>query len=178
MSIFWACVLVIVLLAGWVLNVFGLPGNWTSLAAVALYAYLIPSGHRVWVSWWIVGAVLVLAILGEVVETFASAAGAAKVGGSRRGAVLAIIGSFIGGIVGVFVGIPVPVVGSLLGVILFASAGALGGAMLGEYWKGRDWDTTWQVGQAAFWGRMLGTVGKIVLGSVIVVLVLFALVWK
>jgi uncharacterized protein YqgC (DUF456 family) len=167
-----------VLLAGWVLNVFGLPGNWTNCVAVALYAYLIPSEHRVWVSWWVVGAVLLLAILGEVVETFASAAGTAKVGGSRRGAVLSVFGSFIGGIAGIFIGFPIPVVGSLIAVILFAGVGALGGAMLGEFWKGRDWDTTWQVGEAAFWGRLLGTVGKIALGSVIVVLVLFALVWK
>jgi uncharacterized protein YqgC (DUF456 family) len=178
MSVFWACVLVIVLLVGWILNVFGLPGNWTSFGAVAIYAYVIPPDHRVWVSWWVVVAVLVLAILGEMVETFASAAGAAKMGGSRRGAVLAIIGSFVGGIAGVFIGFPIPVVGSLIAVILFASVGALGGAMLGEYWKGRDWDTTWRVGEAAFWGRLLGTVGKIALGSVIVVLVVFALVWK
>jgi hypothetical protein len=69
-------------------------------------------------------------------------------------------------------------VGNLIAVILFASVGALGGAMLGEYWKGRDWHTTWKVGQAAFWGRLAGTVGKIAVGSVIVVLVLAALAFR
>ena len=52
------------------------------------------------------------------------------------------------------------------------------GAMLGEWWKGSDWDTTWQIGQAAFWGRLFGTLGKITLGSAILVIVLAALLIK
>jgi uncharacterized protein YqgC (DUF456 family) len=178
MSVFWACLLAVVLLVGWGLNLFGLPGNWINLCATACYAFLLPAGQRTSVSWWIVGAVLVLAVLGEVVEALASVAGATRAGGSRRGAVLGVVGSLVGGVLGAFFGLSIPVVGSVIAILLFASGGALGGAMLGEWWKGRDWETTWQVGHAAFWGRLLGTVGKLCMGSVIVVVVLLALVLK
>jgi uncharacterized protein YqgC (DUF456 family) len=178
MSIFWACLLSVVLLVGWCLNVFGLPGNWMNVAAAACYAYLLPADERVSISWWVVGAVLLLAILGELVETLAGAAGASRAGGSWRGAALGILGSFVGGVVGAIVGLPIPIVGPIIAVLIFASAGALAGAMLGERWKGRDWETTWRVGHAAFWGRLLGTVGKVCIGSVIVVVVLAALMMK
>ena len=178
MAIFWACVLVGVILIGWGLGLFGLPGNWINVIAVTCYAWFMPADMRVSIGWWVVGTVLVLAILGEVIEAVAGAAGAAKAGGSRRGIVLGVVGSFAGGIVGAVVGLPIPVVGSIAAILLFASVGALAGAMLGERWKGRNWESSWQVGQASFWGRLLGTVGKLALGSMIVVVVLAALVLK
>ncbi len=172
----WASILLIVLILGLAASLFGLPGNWINLAAAIVYAFFAPSDDRLSISWWVVGAVFVLAILGEAVELLASAAGAAKVGGSRRGAVLAILGSFVGGIMGAVLGMPIPIIGSVIAILLFASLGALAGAMLGEWWKGRDWDTRWEVGHAAFWGRLFGTVGKMSIGSMIVVVVLVALV--
>jgi uncharacterized protein YqgC (DUF456 family) len=172
----WACLLFLVLVVGWIINLFGLPGNWLNLAAAICYAFFMPADERVSISWWIVGIVLLLAVLGEVVEFLAGAAGAAKVGGSRRGVVLSVLGSFIGGVFGAIIGAPIPVVGPIIAVLLFASLGALAGAMLGEWWKGRDWEARWQVGNAAFWGRLLGTVGKVYIGTVIVVVVLAALV--
>jgi uncharacterized protein YqgC (DUF456 family) len=174
----WASILLIILVLGCLLNLFGLPGNWINLAASAVYVFFTPPDERLSVSWWVVGAVLVLAILGEIVELLAGAAGAAKVGGSRRGAVLAILGSFVGGIVGAVLGMPIPIIGPVIAILLFASLGALAGAMVGEWWKGRDWEARWEVGHAAFWGRLLGTVGKISIGSVIVVVVMAALVLK
>ncbi len=178
MIYFWACLLVVALIVGWSINLFGLPGNWLNLAATICYVVFMPSDQRVSISWWVVGAVLFLAGLGELVELLAGAAGAAKVGGSRRGVVLALVGSFAGGLSGAIIGAPIPVVGSIIAILLFASLGALGGAMLGEWWKGRDWETRWQVGHAAFWGRLFGTVGKVSIGSVIVVVVLMALVLR
>jgi hypothetical protein len=37
--------------------------------------------------------------------------------------------------------------------------------MLGEAWKGRTLGETWKVGQAAFWGRLLGTITKTTIAS-------------
>ena len=56
--------------------------------------------------------------------------------------------------------------------------GALAGAMLGESWKGRDLDHGWLVGQAAFWGRLLGTAGKLAVGAAIVAVVLAGLLLR
>jgi len=175
MIIWWASLLLLILLGGWALNLFGLPGNWVNVAAVAIYAWLLPGDSRVSISWWVVGAALVLAIIGEVLEFAAGAMGAAKLGGSRRGAVLAIVGSMAGGIFGATVGLPIPVIGSIIAILLFAGLGAMAGAMIGEFWKGRDWDGSLKIGQAAFWGRLLGTAGKLAAGTVLVVVVLGAL---
>ena len=154
---------------------FGLPGNWVNLLAAIGYVLLVPADSRLSLGWPVVIAVGVLAAMGEAFELLASALGASRAGGSRRGAVLAIVGSLIGGLLGAVIGVPIPIIGSVIAVILGAGAGAFTGAMLGERWKGSDWEKTWQVGHAAFWGRLLGTFGKVAFGSMMVVLIVFAL---
>ena len=149
--------------------------NWLNAAAVVCYVWLFPVGQRLSISWWVVSAVLLLAVAGEVLELVAGAAGARRVGGSRRSAVLALAGSLAGSLVGAVIGLPIPIIGSLAAIVLGAALGALGGAMLGESWKGRDVDHGWQVGQAAFWGRLLGTAGKLAVGAAIVAVVLAGL---
>ena len=62
-----------------------------------------------------------------------------------------------------------------MAVLLGALAGAMAGAMVGEHWKGRSAQEGWQVGKAAFWGRLLGTVGKVVVASAMVSLILIAI---
>ena len=178
MQYLWAVLLGITTLVNWGLNVIGIPGNWITVGVAILYAALLSSDSRVALGWPAVGALVALAILGEIVEFVAGAAGAKKAGGSKRGAVLALIGALAGGILGIFVGIPIPVIGPIVSAILFSAAGALGGAMLGESWKGRTWEESWGVGKAAFWGRILGTLGKIVVGSIMVAVVLVSLVVK
>jgi len=164
-------ILILALLAGWLMTVLSLPGNWVMVAATAVYAYFSPEG-RFGVSWTTVGILLGLAVLAELLELAAGAVGAARVGGSKRGAALAILGSMVGAIVGAMFGtaIPIPLVGSVIGAVLCASLGALGGAMLGEAWKGRTLGETWKIGQAAFWGRFLGTVAKTTIASAMVVI--------
>jgi hypothetical protein len=85
-------------------------------------------------------------------------------------------GSIIGGVAGIFLGAPIPVVGSVIAALLLAGLGALLGAMLGESWKGRDLEVSWKIGKAAFWGRLFGTLGKVLVGCVMVVVVAAALV--
>jgi len=178
MEITWAVLLAAVLVLGWLLNLLSLPGNWLNVAATIVYALLIPPSGRLGIGWFVIAVILGLAILGEVIEFVAGAAGAKKAGGSRRSAWLALAGGLAGALVGVFAGvlIPIPIIGSMIGALLFAGLGSLGGAVLGETWAGRDSDHSWRVGKAAFWGRLLGTLGKIVVGAVMVAVVLVALV--
>ena len=177
-EITWAVLFGLTALACWGLNVFSLPGNWITAGVAILYAALMPVGSRVSLDWKTVGVLIVLAALGELIEFLASAAGASKAGGSKRGAVLSLIGGLTGAIVGLFVGIPIPVIGPIVTAILFTAAGALLGAMAGESWKGRSLDHSWTVGKAAFWGRILGTLGKIIFGSIMVGVIWSALVVK
>ena len=175
MEYLWASLLGVTAFVGWGLNVIGLPGNWITVAAAVAYAALAPGGGRVSIGWPLVGALVLLALLGEAVEFLAGAAGAKKAGGSKRGALLALIGALLGGMLGLFLGVPIPVVGPVISAILFSALGALAGAMLGESWKGRSWRLSWSVGKAAFGGRLLGTLGKIVAGSIMVVVTLVGL---
>jgi hypothetical protein len=168
-------ILILVLLAGWLMTVLSLPGNWVMVAATAVYAYFAPEG-RFDVSWTAVGVLFGLAVLAELLEFAAGAVGATRVGGSKRGAALAILGSMLGAILGATLGtaIPIPLVGTMIGAVLGASLGALAGAMLGEAWKGRTLGETWKIGQAAFWGRFLGTVAKTMIASAMVVIAIVA----
>ena len=175
MSIVYAILLLIVLAAAWLLTVVGMPGNWLMVAAAALYAWLVPEDAATAVGWGVVLVIAILAALGELLEALAGVFGAAKAGGSKRGAALALLGSMAGGLVGIAVGLPIPLVGQLVAAVLFASMGALLGAMLGERWKGRELGESWQVGRGAFWGRMLGTLAKVLFGSIMLVVAAAAL---
>src|SRR5262245_36688800 len=113
----WATLLVLGNLGSLAANLFSLPGNWGIVLFTALFAWLVPYPDGGGVSWEGVIALLILAIVGEIIEFVAGAAGAAKSGGSRRGMVLAIVGAMLGSLVGAGVGVPVPVIGSLIGAI-------------------------------------------------------------
>jgi len=180
LSTVFAIVLVIAVVICLAVNLVGLPGNWIAIAFVATYAYLVPDEYTVDIGLSTIIAMAVLAALGEAVEFLAAALGASKAGGSKRGTVLALAGSLAGGVAGLFISLPVPipVVSQVIGALVFASLGALVGAVLGERWKGRDLDESLKVGHAAFWGRLLGTLGKILFGCWMLVLVLAALFIK
>jgi hypothetical protein len=62
----------------------------------------------------------------------------------------------------------------LIGSILFAGAGAWIGATLGERWGGKPLNESIKIGAVAFFGRLLGTAGKLLVGSMMVVLTMVA----
>lgn len=176
MSALWCFLLILALGSGWLLTVLGWPGNWLMVAASASYAWLVPDTERIAIGWPVVIASLVFAIIAEVAEFAASAFGVRRLGGSRRTATLSIIGSIVGSVVGLFIGVPVPLIGSLLGALIFAGLGAAGGAAFGEYLDGRHPRASLPVATAAFIGRLLGTAGKVVAATLILVIELIALV--
>lgn len=163
-------------LACWVASVLGLPGNWGLVATAALLAWLAPAEWAAHLSWPSVLVLAALAGLGELLEFIAGSAGVSQSGGSRRAMVLALVGSLVGAIVGFFVGLPIPVVGGLVASLLFSGLGAAAGAVVGQRWLGRNWTETMSVGWAAFYGRLLGTLGKSVCGAVMVLVLLYG-VW-
>ena len=84
MIILWAILFVLAVQVFWFLNLLGLPGNWFMVAAAALYTWLMPHDTRAAIGWPVVGTIAGLAVVGELVEFAASAAGVQKAGGSRR----------------------------------------------------------------------------------------------
>ena len=170
----WAALLCLVNLCAWTSTLLTLPGNWCIVAATALFAVLVQRDGQPGINWWIVGAIALLALVGEVVEFLAGAAGAAKEGGSRRGMLLAISGSVIGSLCGAFAGLPIPIVGPMIGALGGGAAGAFAGAYLGEAWKGRAENQRLAISKAALLGRLFGTMGKLAIGVVMIVIVAFA----
>lgn len=165
-------VFVLAILASWLSNLFGLPGNWFMVALTLLWFCFTDPTTNWHLGVWLIVAFAVIAGIGELVEFAASVLGTKGVGGSKRAATYSVLGSIIGGIGGGFFGnlIPIPIVGMIIGSVLFACLGAMAGAMLGEKSQGSNLEHSLKVGGAAAAGRFVGTMSKIALGSAIVVI--------
>jgi uncharacterized protein YqgC (DUF456 family) len=162
-------VLLVVNVASWVGTLFVLPGNWLIVLSMALSAWFLPEKPSgLGVSWGTVITLGVMAIVGEVVEFWTGASKAKKAGASRRAMAMSLAGTAIGSLFGALITVPIPFVGSIVGVIGGAALGAYLGAYLGESSKGTDPAMRRVIGKAAMVGRMLGTVGKLIIGLIMV----------
>jgi uncharacterized protein YqgC (DUF456 family) len=170
-------IIYIVVVGGcWVMTLIGLPGNWIMVPVAMGFDWLMADDSTLRITWPLIIGLLVLAMIGEGLEFLAGAAGVAKKGGSKLSAILALVGSGIGGIGGAIVGLPIPIVGSVVAVIFFASLGALVGAVIGEDIHGKDFEWSIEIGKAAFWGRLLGTLAKSLVGGVMAAVAVAGLV--
>src|SRR5688572_12721106 len=145
--------LAVVLIAGWLLNILGVPGLWLMLLGHIAYAWI--TGWDSYVGWYSIGALFALALTAEIVEFAAGAAGSAKAGGTKRGMAGAVIGGLVGGIVGSII-IPIPIVGTIAGAI----GGSAAGAMAIEHYIEANKERTLRIGWGAAWGRFWGILIK------------------
>jgi uncharacterized protein YqgC (DUF456 family) len=164
--LYWL-ILLAVHLTGWFLNLLGLPGLW--LMVIGHVAFGFATGWDHYVGWPSFVALLAIALLAEIVEFIAGAAGSAKAGGTKRGMIGAILGGLVGGIVG-SIFIPVPVLGTIIGAV----AGSFAGAVAIERLILADTDRAIRVGVGAAKGRLLGIVSKSVFGALMIVISLVA----
>lgn len=167
----WVSLLILGMGTAWLSTIFTVPGNWIIVGLAALFAWLLPPESGGELTWFYVGVAAVLALLGEIVEFSAGAAGAKKRGASRRSMVLAIVGTIFGSIAGAVISLPIPIVGPIIGAVGGGALGAFGGAYAGETWKGSDSAQRIAAGQGALVGRLLGTVGKLLIGAVMIVVI-------
>ena len=162
----YAVILTLVNLGCWFGILFSLPGTWLMILFPALLKWWQPDQVRF--SWTVLGVAVGFAVLGEVLEFMLGAVGLRRAGGSRRAAALAIVGSFVGGITGT--ALPVPIVGTLIGVCL----GAFIGALIGDLWAGRTVSQSVAAGRGAAVGSFWGTISKLAVGAVILVMLAIA----
>src|SRR5689334_15648418 len=101
----WAILFIAACGLAWFTTLFSLPGNWLIVGCAALFAWLLLPDAR-GITWTTVAVLVGLAVLGEVVEFAAGAAGAAKQGASKRGVALAMVGALVGSVAGVAIGLP------------------------------------------------------------------------
>ena len=145
-------------LVGLVLIPLGLPGLWVVLLGMIGYGWL--TDFRT-LSVWFLGLAIVLAFLGEVLESWIGFRFARRYGGSSR----AGWGALVGGLIGAIVGVPVPIVGSVVG----GFAGAFAGAALFEYTRARRSGVAAKAGWGAVLGRAAAAAIKMAIGVVLVV---------
>lgn len=143
------------ILVGLLLDLVGLFGNWVILCAVS--AAWLATGFAHFGGWTII-ALLVLALLGEIVEMAASSLGASKFGGGKGAAVAAMIGCIAGAIIGSPM---LLIIGTLIGACLgaFIAAAAYELAITRKGVPGSLW-----TGLGAALGKVAGLMGKMFVG--------------
>jgi len=153
MTIAAAIISVLGALAGVVLTFLTLPGIWLMLLIALLCDLWRPELY----SWWALGAVAATAALAEIAEFLAAAAGSSKSGGTRTGAIAAIVGAIAGMIAGTILLPMLPIIGGVLGGIVGAGLGAIAGERAIER---RTWSESWKSGRGAMTGRAISIVVK------------------
>ena len=161
--------------------IFSLPGAWIMLGIALVIEWLdqfwrVPdaAGRTQTFEWWLLGVCLGLALLGELIELVAGAAGAKRGGGGRRG----MIGALIGGILGAIIltsFIPIPVVGTLIGAVIGTFVGAVIGEVTGP--QAKTVAGSMKPALGATIGRVLGTAGKMAVAIVMWLALSVAAFW-
>ena len=150
-------------LVGLVLIPLGLPGLWVILLGIIGYGWL--TDFRTLSAGFLILAT-VLALLGEVFESWIGFRFARKYGGSSR----AGWGALVGGLIGAIVGVPVPIIGSVIGGFV----GAFLGAAVFEYSRARHAEGSVKAGWGAVLGRAAAAALKMAIGIVMTVSSLWA----
>ena len=159
------------LLTGLGLNLVGLPGLWLMVAAHGLFAWLDQDDSLA--GWESSLVMLGLALLAELVEFLAGAAGSKTAGGTLRSTVGAVVGGIVGGILAAVLVPVLPVVNAILGACVGSFVGA---ALLEASYAPADVEARAdfyrrlnRVGWGAFKGRLWGIVLKTAVGVVMLV---------
>lgn len=159
MTLLAGTVFLVIALLGFGLTIATLPGTWFILAAGLLANWLF--GDPPLLNLWNIVVCAGLALLAEIAEFALSAAGAAKSGGGKSGAIGSIIGGVVGAIVGTMV---VPILGTIVGGVIGAGLGAL---VLERGIAQRSWSQAARIGRGAAVGRALSVVMKAVVAAAI-----------
>lgn len=152
---------VLAIVAGLVLDMVGLFGNWIILGAVGVVWVVTGFEHF---GLPVLAVLAVLAVVGEVIETAAAGYGAAKFGGGKGATVPTVIGCLLGAMVGtawLFV----------LGTLIGACVGAFIGAALYEYIvRERHVHYAVWVGLGGALGKVAGLFAKLFIGFAMVII--------
>jgi uncharacterized protein YqgC (DUF456 family) len=154
------------------------PGGWIMLALALIIEFLdsiyLPAEKAQTFGWWSLGICAALLVIGELIELAASAAGVKGGGGTKRGMTGAIIGG-IGGAFAFTVLLPIPPLGTLIGAVVGSFAGAVVGETTGL--NARTVRGSMKPAVGATIGRIVGTMGKILLVAAVWAILSVAAFW-
>lgn len=173
MTFLYVLILFLIICACAALTLLGLPGNWGILLVTLLFAILVPPASGLGIGAPVLVGMLALAVLGELLEFLLTTAGLAR-GASRRGAFYALIGSILGSFIGAAIFSILPIIGTIIGLLLGGATGAMIGAVIGEKSVGKDTEESLRLGKIAFWGRLFGSLTKILIAGILVAVAMVA----
>lgn len=169
MDYFLVILFIVFLVAGVLLQIINLPGNWVGIIFLAIWKFIGPAAttHELTLGFFI--AIVIMAGIGELLEWLIQLKVGKKLGSSTKGNIGGIIGSIIGAILllPLFFGF-----GALLGALL----GAFLGCLIVELIAGRPRPEAMKAAWGAFLGRGLGMGIKLGIGTTIIWLAIFR-VW-
>jgi hypothetical protein len=149
-------IILFVMLVGVVLNFLPIfiPGTLLIWGAALAYGLLLGWEK---LGWWAFGLITFILIAGFVVDTIAGHVGAKMGGASWLGVVAGAIAGFVLGLVFSLIG--TPVVGCLAGLL-----GGVGGVLLVEWQRHKDWNKAWAATKGYLAGSAAGTLAKVTSG--------------
>ncbi len=147
-------IIFIVGIAGIVLP--GIPSLPVIFLGVVIYAFFTDFATVGWKAILVIG---LIALLGTLLDFFATLLGAKKFGASRWG----LLGAVVGSIVGIFFGPVGMIIGAFIGAIVL------------EYFKDANFKKSLGAGVGTFIGFIFGTVMKVVFAIMMIILFFFAL---
>ncbi len=154
--------LALVCLLGTAATALKLPGTWLIVISAFVWSWLANWSQS---SLIVASLILFAAVVGEVLETIASAVMAKRAGASKEAA----WGGLIGGFLGIFLfAIPLFLIGSIIGAML----GCFVGAMIGELIARNELRQGSRAGLFAVAGFVLGSAAKVLIAFWMSVLLL------
>lgn len=153
-----------------VLVLFAMPGNWLIVISTGLFAWW--RWDEGYFSVYTLVAIVILAILGEIIEFLSGMGGAKRAGAGWKSSMGAIAGAILGAIFGTGL-IPIPILGTVLGACI--GAGLITWSL--EVRSGKRRDQSMRAGVGAGIGVLIGTTTKFVIGILIWLIVAVAAFW-
>ncbi len=178
-------VFALVLLAGVLAAVMGLPG--TTLILIDAIVYSAISGWER-LPWWVLLILGVMAVIAESSDSLIAAMGAKAGGGSNKTSAVVLVGTIIGAIVGGAVLSPIlsllglagGPIGFLVGIVLPPLVGGLAGGFFSAYYyekrSGKSREEALQAGWGAFLGRMGAGLMKALVGCVMIAIIIYTII--
>ncbi len=155
MELLWWLITIVLFAVGLIGSVLPIvPGTTIIGAAVVIHRVMLGSGKSV--SWWIVSAVISLALASYAIEFAAGYLGAKRFGATKWGA----LGAAAGGIAGLFFGLPGLVCGPILGAVGF------------ELMNGRRMLAAGKAGWGTLLGNIAGMIAELLIAGAMILIFL------
>ncbi len=178
-------VFAVVLVAGVLAAIMGLPGTTLILIDAVVYS-AITGWDRL--PWWVLLILGIMALIAESSDSLVAALGTKAGGGSSKTSAVVVVGTIIGAVLGgavlspilALLGLAGGPIGFVVGVILPPLGGGVAGGFVSAYYyekhSGKTHNEALRAGWGAFLGRMGAGLMKALVGCVMIAIVIYTII--